>query len=97
MDDPKRRLKGLLIRIFSDAVVEESERGEFLDFLAEGLLTKEERAEVVAQFVATTWKTTIADGVVSDTEKQRLREIVAMLALDPAMLPSEWARLVSEG
>ena len=97
MDDPKRRLKGMLVRIFSDAHVEDSERGEFLDFLAEGLLTQDERAEVVAQFVATTWKTTIADGVVSETEKQRLKEIVEMLALDPTTLPEEWKRVVGAG
>lgn len=96
MDDPKRRLKGMLVRIFSDAVVEESERGEFLDFLSEGLLSQEERAEVVAQFVATTWKTTIADGVVSEREKLRLKRIVEMLALEPASLPAEWARIVAE-
>ena len=46
--------------------------------------------DVIADFVATTWKITIADGVVSDREKQRLREIVAVLNLEASALPPEW-------
>lgn len=88
--DPKRKLKGMLARIFSDAVAEEHERNELATYLASGALTADEIKEVIADFVATTWKITIADGVVSDREKERLREIVAVLKLDPAALPPEW-------
>lgn len=91
MTDPKRKLKGMLARIFSDAVAEESERKELADYLGSGVLTGAEVKEVIADFVATTWKITIADGIVSDTEKQRLREIVAVLKLARADLPQEWA------
>lgn len=90
MTDPKRKLKGMLARIFSDAVAEESERKELADYLGSGALSDAEVKEVIADFVATTWKITIADGVVSDLEKQRLREIVAVLKLAPADLPKEW-------
>jgi len=92
--DARRKFKGLLARIFSDAVVDEAERGELLDFLASGALTPPERAEVVADFVATTWKGTNADGVVSDREKQRLREIVKVLGLEAGTLPEAWALLL---
>jgi hypothetical protein len=50
--------------------------------------------DVLADFVATTWKITIADGVVSDAEKRRLRTIVAELEIDRALLPPEWQALV---
>ena len=89
--DPKRKLKGMLARIFSDAVAEEHERAELAAYLGSGALTPAEVTEVIADFVATTWKITIADGVVSDREKQRLREIVAVLELDPSAVPPEWA------
>lgn len=88
--DPKRKLKGMLARIFSDAVAEEGERKELADYLGSGVLSDADVKEVIADFVATTWKITIADGVVSDTEKTRLREIVAVLKLNDEALPPEW-------
>ncbi len=90
--DAKRKFKGLLARIFSDAVADDSERDELKAFVASRLLTDDEVKEVVADFVETTWKITIADGVVSDKEKQRLREIVAVLALPPDSLPAAWTK-----
>jgi hypothetical protein len=94
--DPKRKLKGMLARIFSDAVVEDAERAELKAYLSSGELSMAETKEVFADFVATTWKITMADGVVSDIEKQRLREIVKLLALEHEILPPEWAKIVSE-
>jgi uncharacterized tellurite resistance protein B-like protein len=90
--DPKRKLKGMLARIFSDAAAEESERSELAAYLASGALSATEVQEVVRDFVATTWKITMADGVISEVEKKRLREIVAVLRLDRADLPEEWAK-----
>lgn len=92
--DPKRKLKGMLARIFSDAVAEESEREELKAYLASGVLSVAEIKEVFEDFVQTTWKITVADGVVSDREKQRLREIVQVLVLDESVLPKEWAAIV---
>lgn len=90
----KRKLKGMLARIFSDAVAEEGEREEIKTYLSSGVLSELEVKEVFADFVQTTWKITIADGVVSDREKQRLREIVAVLGLDRAALPPEWGTIL---
>jgi hypothetical protein len=89
--DPKRKLKGMLARIFSDAVAEPSEREELATYLASGLLDAAAVRDVFQDFVATTWKITMADGVVSDIEKDRLREIVAVLAIEPSELPEGWA------
>ena len=90
--DQKRKLKGMLARIFSDATAEAAERAELEAFLTSGVLTKEEVKEVVADFVKTTWKITMADGVISDQERSRLREIVRVLGLTEETLPSQWAK-----
>jgi tellurite resistance protein len=88
--DQKRKLKGMLARIFSDATAEEAERTELAAYLASGALTKDETKEVVADFVSTTWKITMADGVISDKERERLNEIVRVLGLERSELPDEW-------
>jgi hypothetical protein len=94
--DPKRKLKGMLARIFSDATAEDAERAELAAYLDSGVLTAAEVREVVEDFVQTTWKITMADGVVTDIEKQRLREIVSVLKLERDGLPAEWAAIVSD-
>ncbi len=90
--DHKRKLKGMLARIFSDAAAEESERAELRAYLSSGTLSLAEIKEVFADFVQTTWKITMADGVISDVERQRLNEIVRVLGLEVDALPVEWAR-----
>ncbi len=92
--DPKRKLKGMLARIFSDAVAEDAEREELKAYLSSGALTESETKEVFEDFVQTTWKITMADGVVSERETQRLREIVSVLDLDKNVLPAEWRKIV---
>lgn len=92
--DAKRKLKGMLARIFSDAVADATERDELKAFLSSDVLTLAEIKEVFEDFVATTWKITKADGVVSEVEKQRLREIFDVLPVDRSVLPREWADIV---
>ena len=92
--DPKRKLKGMLARIFSDATAEESERAELKAYLSSGELSLAEVKEVFDDFVQTTWKITIADGVVSEIEVQRLNEIVKVLGLEIDSLPVEWVRVL---
>ena len=94
--DPKRKLKGMLARIFSDAVAEPAERDELAAYLASGVLSASDIEAVVQDFVETTWKITQADGVVSDRERQRLREIASVLSLDVAKLPAAWAAVLDE-
>jgi uncharacterized tellurite resistance protein B-like protein len=92
--DEKRRLKGMLARIFSDAEAEASERAELEAYLASGTLTSAEVQSVFEDFVKTTWKITLADGVISEVERKRLREIVGVLGLARDALPAEWAKLL---
>ena len=94
--DKKRRFKGMLARIFSDATATAEERDELKAFFASPDLTQAEIKEVLADFVATTWKITMADGVVSDVEKRRLREIVDAVAIDREVLPDAWRAIVDD-
>ena len=72
------------------------ERSELKAYLSSGALAVGDVKEVFEDFVATTWKITMADGVVSDVEKQRLVEIVRELGIDASVLPAEWAKIVSD-
>jgi hypothetical protein len=95
--DPKRKLKGMLARIFSDTTVEDAERNELKAYLTSGALGVEDVKAVFEDFVTTTWKITMADGVVTDVEKARLRNIVTELGIAKEMLPAEWAAIVDNG
>ena len=90
--DGKRRLKGMLARIFSDAEAEESERAELKAYLASGALSADEIRATIDEFVQQTWKITVADGVITDVEKKRLRAIAEVLELDRGALPPDWAK-----
>jgi hypothetical protein len=92
--DPKDVLIGKLARIFSDAVVDEDERSELRAFLGSSELSASETKEVFETFVQTTWKATMEDGRISETELQRLREIIRVLQLDASVLPKEWLAAV---
>jgi tellurite resistance protein len=94
--DAKRKLKGMLARIFSDATADEAERAELVTFLSSGDLSIAEIQAVFQDFVETTWKITLADGVISETERQRLAEIVRVLGLEREALPVEWSRIVGK-
>ena len=89
MDD-KRKLKGMLARIFSDATADASERAELKAYLSSGPLSMAEIKDVFDDFLQTTWRITMADGVVSDVERQRLNEIVRVLGVEIESLPAGW-------
>ncbi len=85
----------MLARIFSDATVEEKEREELRAYLASGELTHPEIKEVLTDFVNKTWRITMADGVISETETKRLREIVSVLGMRD-VIPPEWVAVLDE-
>ncbi len=93
--DAKRKLKGMLARIFSDGTAEDAERAELEALLASGVLTAAEAKEVVHDFVTTTWKITMADGALSAIERKRLSEIVRVLKLDRDEIPAEWVQALA--
>lgn len=94
MTDAQRKLLGMLARVFSDAVADPNEQEEIRRYLTSGALKVSETREVLAKFVEQTWRITMADGVVSDVEKTRLRNVVSVLGIDPSMLPEGWTKLL---
>jgi hypothetical protein len=84
-----KQLKGMLARIFSDAVVDDAERAELRTRLSSGKLPPADAQATMLEFLTTTYKHAMADGVLSDHEKQRLRSIILELELPNACVPEE--------
>lgn len=93
-DSSKRRFKGMLARVFSDGVVDDSEAAEIRSFLTTGELSPDEVTGVVMDFVQTTWRVTVADSEISDRERKRLKEIVRVLEIPQSSLPPAWAQAI---
>ena len=89
-----KKLKGMLARIFSDGVVEPSERAELDRHLAAGTLSSETVRATLLDFLKTTMKHVSADGEVSDAERAKLRVIVTELELPNDCIPDEVKRAI---
>jgi tellurite resistance protein len=93
----KQELMDMLTRIFADSVAEETELNVLIAFLSSGTMKPTEVQEVMTNFVQNTWKITIADGVVTDEEKKRLRSIVDSLGLQHSdFIPNGWRRALAK-
>ncbi len=90
-----KRLKGMLVRIFSDGVVEPKERAELDALLASGQLSKESVRATMIDFLNGSMKHVLADGTVSDREREKLRVIVTELELPNDCIPDEVRRAIS--
>ena len=71
------RFKGMLARVFSDAVLEDAEKGELTEAVKSGGLTNDQVKQAIFAFTATTYKHAAADGAITDRELDRLRAILA--------------------
>jgi len=99
MDDPARlelRFKGMLARIFSDGVVTDDERNELRAAIDSGKLTQEQLNATIDSFLRTSFRHFSADGRFTDTEKSKLKLIVAELALPESRLPEDVRRILAE-
>ncbi len=84
-----KAFKGMLARIFSDGVVEPGERAELKAKLASGGISAEQARATMLDFLKTTMKHVAADGKVSDHERDKLKTILAELALPDDCVPDE--------
>ena len=89
-----KKLKGMLARIFSDGVVEPSERVELDRHLGAGTLSSETVRATLLDFLRTTMKHVNADGEVSETERAKLRVIITELELPNDCIPDEVKRAI---
>ncbi|MDB4992948.1 MAG: hypothetical protein JWM74_380 [Myxococcaceae bacterium] len=74
--NPELRFKGMLARVFSDAVLEDAEKAELTEAVKSSGLTSDQVKHAIHSFTATTFKHASADGVITDRERERLRAIV---------------------
>jgi hypothetical protein len=88
-----KRLKGMLARIFADSVVEAAERKELDALLAS--LSKEVVRETMIDFLSASMKHVLADGKISDREKEKLRVMVMELELPNDCIPDEVRRAIA--
>jgi hypothetical protein len=77
--NPELRFKGMLARVFSDAVLEDAEKAELTEAVKNGGLTVEQVKQAIFAFTATTFKHATADSVITEREADRLRAIVVMV------------------
>ncbi len=75
--NPELRFKGMLARVFSDAVLEDAEKAELEEAVENSGLTRDQVTQAIHAFTATTFKHAAADGVVTARELERLRAIVS--------------------
>jgi hypothetical protein len=84
-----KQLKGMLARVFSDADVSDAEREELRARLSSGALPQADAQATMLEFLNATFKQAMADGVLSDREKQRLRSIILELELPNSAIPDD--------
>jgi len=95
--DPRKKLLGMLARIFTDAEVSADERRELKDFVGSGALGAEELKATLDGFAERTWAMANADGQISDRERERLRAVARELGLKREGLPAAWVALLEAG
>ena len=88
-------LAALIDRVFADGKVDSAEREELRGFWAQRQMTLKNVREVVDAFVEKTWGEVIADGVVTDGERERLWAVVDGLHLPEAVVPEAMWRVIS--
>ena len=94
--DARKDLTDMLTRVFEDSVADEGELNVLIAHLMSGALSAGEVQEVMEAFVQNTWKQTMADGVISDLEKKKMRAIVDALGLQNSdTLPASWRRALA--
>ncbi len=89
-------LAALVDRIFADGKIEPAEREELRRFWAARGLSVSQVRTVVDAFVARVWGEVLADGVITEEERARLRAVVSGLRLPEAALPELLRKAVAE-
>lgn len=90
----KARLSALLARVLEDGRLDDGERAELQGFYSEALLSVSDVREVFGAYLKALQDDVLADGVVTDEERERCRFAVAALKIPRALLSPELARIV---
>ncbi|MFO0674627.1 MAG: hypothetical protein U0235_34280 [Polyangiaceae bacterium] len=91
----RRVLYEKLVKVFDDGVLEPHEQKELRELYGLGKLTLIDVREVFGIFLRDTWATAMADGVLEDAEKAKLRAIVEQLKLPSDLVPEDVKRAIA--
>jgi hypothetical protein len=89
-------LARLIDQIFEDGRVDDSERQQLRRFWADKGLTVNQVRVVIDRFVDDVWREVVADGIVTDDERSRLRAVVSGLNLPREILPQALLSALAE-
>ncbi len=92
----RRVLYEKLVKVFDDGVLEPHEQKELRELYGLGKLTLIDVRDVFGIFLRDTWATAMADGVLEDAEKAKLRAIVAGLKLPSDLVPEDVKRAIAD-
>jgi hypothetical protein len=95
MRPAQQALLSLVDRIFADGIVTPSEKSELVSLYREGGLTVAEVREVFTSFIETTWGASIADGVLTESERHKLALIVRELHVPRDCVPNAVAWIIA--
>lgn len=87
----QERLAHLLDEVFADGRLDPDERDELRRLFSSGGLTVSQAKAVFQDFVERTWGEVMADGVVTDDERQKMETIIRELKLPADVLPPQVA------
>lgn len=88
----QRVLYDRLMKVFDDGSLEPTEQKELRDLYGMGKLTLPDVREVFGLFLSDTWDNVMADGVITDAERDKLANIVAQLKLPSDLVPEDVKR-----
>ena len=92
----RRVLYEKLVKVFDDGVLEPHEQKELRELYGLGKLTLIDVRDVFGIFLRDTWATAMADGVLEDAEKAKLRAIVAGLKLPSDLVAEDVKRAIAD-
>jgi uncharacterized tellurite resistance protein B-like protein len=93
--EAKEQLSVLIERVMEDGKIEPSEREELAAVYRQALLTVGDVKEVLGRYVRGVQDEVLADGKVTEEERQRCRAVVSELKIPPALLPEAFKAIIA--
>src|SRR5262249_34937247 len=91
----KTKLAELVQRVMADGKIDASEREELQSVYRQALLTVSDIKEVLTQYLAGVRPEELADGIVTQEERERCRAVVTALKIPPPLVPPDFQALLN--
>ena len=90
----KEQLSSLIQRVMEDGTIEPGEREELQAVYRQAILTVSDVREVLGRYIKSVQDEVLADGKVTDEERQRCRDVVSELKIPPTLLPESFKAII---